>query len=124
MVGSLGEIVFEGILTPEKESFKRKRQYNWAEIGSLKKPMLQRIGDKLDEVEFEIKLVKFGDFEPEDWLEKLYNEAEKEEPLTLIIGDYVEGDFVIVSIEETLKATDSKGNIVAIYVKVKLKEYN
>ena len=29
-----------------------------------------------------------------------------------------------LSVEETLKATDSKGNLVAIYVKVKLKEYN
>ena len=124
MIGSLGDIVFEGVLTPEKESFKRKKEFKYATINNLLKPKLQRLGDSLEEVEFEIKLVRYGDFSPEDWLKKLHNEAKKDKPLPLIIGNYVKGKFVITSVEETLKATDSKGNIVAIYVKVKLKEYN
>ena len=124
MWGSLGNIVFETVKTPDKESFKRKKKYNYAEIQTYQKPKLQYIGDALEEIEFEIKLVKTADLDPEEELDKLYNEAEKGEPLTLSIGTHIEGDFVITDIEETLKSTDSKGNLIVVYVKLKLKEYN
>ena len=42
----------------------------------------------------------------------------------LSIGTHIEGEFVITDIEETLKSTDSKGNLIVVYVKLKLKEYN
>jgi len=124
MWGSLGNIIFQTYLTPDKESFKRKKSYNYAEINTYRKPKLQYIGDKLEEIEFELKFVKTEELDPEDMLDTLYEEAEKGEPLTLIVGTHIEGDFVITSVEETLKATDSKGNLIAVYAKVKLKEYN
>ena len=124
MWGSLGNIVFETVKTPDKESFKRKKKYNYAEINTYQKPKLQYIGDALEEIEFEIKLVKTEDLDPEEELEKIYQEAEKGEPLTLSIGSHIKGDFVITSVEETLKATDRKGNLAVVYLKLKLKEYN
>ena len=124
MWGSLGDIVFEAVKTPDKESFKRKKKYNYAEIDTYRKPKLQYLGDKLEQIEFEIKLVKTEDIDPEEELDKLYEEAEKGEPLMLSIGTHIEGEFVIMDIEETLKSTDSKGNLIVVYVKLKLKEYN
>lgn len=124
MWGSLGDIVFQTLKTPEKETFKRKKSYNYAEIDTYRKPKLQYLGTKLDEIEFEIKLVRTENIDVEEELDKLYEEATKGKPLTLSIGTYIKGKFVITEVEESLKVTDSKGNLVVIYVKLKLKEYN
>lgn len=124
MWGSLGDIVFKAVKTPDKESFKRKKKYNYAEIDTYRKPKLQYLGEKLEEIEFEIKFVKTEEMDPEEELDKLYQEAEKGKPLDLSIGNHIKGKFVITDIEETLKATDSKGNLAIVYVKLKLKEYN
>ena len=124
MWGALGSAVFSGIKTPNKETFKRKSQYHYEEINTLIKSKLQFINKKLEEIEFELEFNYFAGVDVEKEIAKLRDEANRNEPLTLIIGNKVIGKFVILEIEDVIKTTDRKGKLLSASVKVKLKEYN
>jgi len=121
--GSLGDIIFEVHKTPDKGSFVRKHRFDYAKIATFQKPKVQHLREDLEEIEFEIRFYLYSGIDPSQESKKLLDEARKKEPLILMVGDDVIGQFVIEEVEETYKVTDNKGNLIDMAVKVKLLEY-
>ncbi len=114
MIGSLGNYVFEVLNTPYE--LNEKATYSYTVIETPER-QLARTGTELREVRLSIKLVRNAGVDPEAELERLKEEALKETPLKLIIGNKVLGNFVITEIERLQK------NINALIVNLTLKEY-
>jgi phage protein U len=121
--GILGDIIFEVHKTPNKGSFVRKHRFDYAKISTFQKSKVQYLRENLEEIEFEIRFYLYSGIDPAGELKKLLEEARKKEPLTLMVGDDVIGQFVIEEVEETYKITNNKGNLIDVGVKVKLLEY-
>jgi len=124
-IGVLGDIVFEvsqsKVYSPE--SLRRQSTWKYAEHEIIKgKSRLQKLGRQLDTVSLTLRFVDYFCV-PLAEVKRLKEQAEKKEPLTLVIGDEVFGDFVIESIAETWVETDGNGNPRLIEVEVQLKEY-
>lgn len=122
MYASLGDIIFEGLNSFNELSDTRETKYAQMPLISGK-PTLQRTGDGLVEVKMAIKYhVNFCN--PEEEYLKLNNARVKGEVMTFIYGTgFIEGDFVITTLERTINQTDKIGNFVEITVNIGLLEY-
>lgn len=124
-IGALGNIVFEFSETYANTLSELKRQKTWkyAEHEIVKgKARLQRLGRQLDTVTLQGRFVDYF-CHPLQEIKKLEKEAEKKEPLVLVIGDEIFGEFVIESISETWIETDGQGHPRVIEFEITLKEY-
>ncbi len=124
-VGCLGEIVFECSeeYTNTIAELKRQKTWKYAEHEIVKgKARLQKLGRQLDTITLQGKFVDYF-CNPSSEIKKLENEAEKKEPLVLVLGDETFGEFVIETIVETWKETDGTGNPRIIEFEINLKEY-
>lgn len=88
-----------------------------------RKPRLQRVGDKLDEVK--IDLVFHASYcDPEAELVRLRNALSSHEALSMVLGngDY-KGRFVITGLNVTCRHTDTSGTLLAVEAQVSLREF-
>ncbi|HOP33226.1 MAG TPA: phage tail protein [Candidatus Hydrothermia bacterium] len=124
-IGVLGGIVFEvsQLYVNSFSEIKRESTWKYAEHEIVKgKSRLQKLGRQLDTVTIAGRFVDYF-CHPISEIKKMKTEAEKKEPLVLVVGDEVFGDFVIESINETWQETDGAGNPRVIEFEVQLKEY-
>lgn len=122
MYAQLGNIVFEALKGFESLSDKRETQY--AEHALIKgKPLLEKVGESLIEFSGSISFhVAFCN--PEDEYKKLNDVRISGEVLPFIYGNsFIEGDFVLTTLERTFNQTDSKGNFISITCNIVLKEF-
>ena len=121
MYAQLGNIRFENSrgFTSLEESF----AVNYAQHDRIKgKPRLERVGDALDTISFEMYLhSQFTD--PEADIDALRTSMQTGEILTLILGTgKVVGNFVIPSFSKSTEFTDPTGNLIAVSLSVELME--
>jgi phage protein U len=122
MYAQLGEIRFEALKGFSSLSDKKEALY--AEHALIDgKPRLQRTGNALDEFTIGIKFhVSFCD--PEAEYDALNRYRDDGEVLPLIYGTgYVEGNFVITSLNRTVNDTSATGEYIDIDVSIGLKEF-
>jgi len=121
MYAQLGTIRFEGSkgFSSLEESF----AVNYAQHERIKsKPRLERVGDVLDTISFEMLLhSQFTD--PEADIAILRDYMQNGEILPLILGTgKVLGNFVIPSFTKTTEFTDPSGNLISVSLSVELLE--
>lgn len=94
---TLGEIEFEVLNTPQSMSF--SRGWNFAEHSRIDgKPRLQQVGGILNKIGLSIRLHRaFSN--PQERIDELINLSDEQKPLTFILGDVSQGDFVITDLE-------------------------
>lgn len=120
--GVLGEIEFEVLSHPSAQSERTSADY--AEHARLQgKPLLQWVGDGLDELTLEIALhVAVGD--PEEQVRQLKAAKSAHEPLPYVLGS---GDFrgiyLITALDVTTRKTDYAGRLFAAQLSLSLREY-
>lgn len=120
--GVLGEIEFEVLSHPSAQSERTSADY--AEHARLQgKPLLQWVGDGLDELTLEIALhVAVGD--PEARVRQLKAAKSAHEPLPYVLGS---GDFrgiyLITALDVTTRKTDYAGRLFAAQLSLSLREY-
>lgn len=116
----LGNIAFEPVDLTE---FSEKHTADFAEHVVLKgKPRLQAMGEKLNELNFAIRLHhKIGGVESR--YQALLSAKAKQEALALIWGSKYKGNYVILEISSTTLFTDGKGNALAREMQISLKEF-
>ena len=114
MIGSLGNYVFKIFNSPEE--LEERVEYSYATIETPER-LLAFSGKELREIKLRFHFFRLDSLKPEEEIKKLKEEAKKESPLKLIIGNEVIGDFVIKNIETRF------GNINSLFVTVELKEY-
>ena len=122
MYASLGGITFEGL--KGFSSFTDSRATVYAEIGMVnRKPRLQKTGEALQEIAFDILLhADFSNVEQD--IQQFEDIREAGESVALILGNgAVLGDFLLVSINKDIKKTDALGNIIFLTAGISLKEY-
>lgn len=118
----LGEIEFEVLNHPSAQA--ERTSADFAEHARMQgKPLLQWIGDGLDELSLEIALhVAVGD--PEDQVRQLKAAKTAHEPLPYVLGS---GDFrgiyLITALDVTTRKTDAVGRLFAAQVSLTLREY-
>ena len=124
MWAQLGKIVFELLETPE--ALTQRDKWDYVEHKVLdEKSHLQKMGKSLQELTLKIKLSTAFGTDPEKMLSTIYKNAEKDEPLSFILGDgTVIGKYVIEEITKEWKRTDNKGRLLAVELEIKLKEWN
>jgi phage protein U len=122
MYAILGDIQFENL--NGYEGFTQKEEASYAEHSTvLNKPRLQKMGDKLDEIQLVMKFHNsFCD--PATKLSQLSTYRKDGSILPFIYGTgEVVGDFVVVSIERDVKQTAPTGELVEVQCTVTLKEH-
>lgn len=122
MFAQLGDIKFE--LITYFNGLTETVSYNYAQHERIEnKPLLQFLGKNLQEEN--IKLNFHRNFcVPEDELKNLVEVADKASPLKFIKGngEYV-GVFVIEEIGQTVEQASAEGDLLAVQVDIRLKEY-
>ncbi len=122
MFAILGEIEFT--VAGGISGMEQRGSADWAEHTRIQgKPLLEWIGEALDEVNLTIELHPvLGD--PEARLRALRLAKKKHEPLALVMGsgDYV-GPYVIVDLNNVIRRATAVGQIRSASVQVSLKEY-
>ncbi len=125
-IGALGDIAFE-FTKYHSNSFdelKRERSWKYAEHEIVKgKGKLQALGRQLATISFSGKFIDTFCV-PLAEINRIVEEAEKQEPLVFVVGEETFGDFVIEMIAETWRETDGIGTPRVIEFDVALKEYN
>ncbi len=122
MFAQLGSIQFENLKTFDE--FQKTSSAVFAEFALLEgKPRLQFTGQSLDEISLSIRLhVSFC--KPDEELSKLQTAKSTGEILPLIWGHGgIEGNFVIMSMSETIEHADKDGSVFSTVVALTLKEY-
>ncbi|MDH4869807.1 hypothetical protein E8E91_03130 [Pseudomonas sp. BN515] len=118
----LGSIEFEILGHPSAQSERTTAEY--AEHARLRgKPLLEWIGEGLDEVSLEITLhAAVGD--PEAQLRRLKQAKSAHEPLPYVLGsgDY-RGIYLITALDVTTRKTEGSGRLVAASLNLTLREY-
>ena len=116
----LGNIAFEPVDLTE---FSEQHAAEFTEHAVLKgKPRLQAMGEKLNELNFAIRLHhKIGGVESR--YQALLSAKAKQEALALIWGSKYKGNYVIVDVSSTTLLTDGKGNTLAREMQINLKEF-
>jgi phage protein U len=119
----LGDIQFEGLRG--LDSLSKTREAVYAELPLMSgKPRLQRTGTALQTVSVSVSLhAAFTDPAADIAALDAYREAGEVLPLITGEGEVV-GDFVIISIEETVTQTTPTGRTISAQVTMSLKEYN
>lgn len=122
MFAILGEIEFT--VAGGISGMEQRGSADWAEHTRIQgKPLLEWIGEALDEVNLTIELHPvLGD--PEARLRALRLAKKKHEPLALVMGsgEYV-GPYVIVDLNNVIRRATAVGQIRSASVQVSLKEY-
>lgn len=121
MYAQLGNIRFEGL--KGFSSLEETYAVNYAQHERIKsKPRLERVGDILDTISFEMYLhAQFTD--PEADIESMRVAMQSGEILTLILGNgKIVGDFVIPNFTKTTEFTDPSGNLISVNLAVELLE--
>lgn len=122
MYAVLGKIEFE--VASGITGMEQRGSADWAEHSLIQgKPLLEWVGDGLDELTFSIQLHPWlGD--PEARLRMLREAKSKHEPLAFVLGsgEYV-GAFVITEISNTPRRTSADGRLYSSTVQVSLREY-
>lgn len=111
MFAQLGNIIFEGV--KGFESLEKRRATNYAEHARIEgRPTLQRIGSDLQNIAITIYLhASFCN--PQKEIDALDDARENAEIMPLIMGNgKVVGDFVLVSISETVTMSGPLGELV------------
>jgi phage protein U len=122
MYSQLGNIIFSELKGFDR--FSRSRATDFAEIPLiLGKPALQRTGEKLTSITLGIQLhTDFADVE--NSIKEFYDLMAEGEILPLVLGNGLFlGNFVILSLNETVKKTAIDGSIIVANVDIQLKEY-
>ena len=125
MIGSFGKIVFEVSrdLVRTFDAFKRKGSATFAEHLVLEgKPRLQHTGSELDRVSFTVRLDTSLGVDPAQEIQKFREIKDTGNPQKMIIGGWVFGDFVLVSLEDNWTRIDGKGRLMTADVNIELKE--
>lgn len=118
----LGSIEFELVNHPSQQSERTTADY--AEHERMQgKPLLQWIGDGLDELSLEIAL-HAALVDPEEQIRRLKVAKSAHQPLPYVLGsgDY-RGIYLITSLDVTTRKTTDTGRLVAAVVNLVLREY-
>lgn len=122
MYSQLGNIIFSELKGFNR--FSRNRATDFAEIPLiLGKPALQRTGEKLTSITLGIQLhTDFTDVE--NSIKEFFDAMAEGEILPLVLGNGLFlGNFVILSLNETVKKTAVDGSIIVASLDIQLKEY-
>ena len=94
---TLGEIEFEVLNTPQSLTF--SRGWNFVEHSRIDgKPTIQRVGGVLSTVNLGIRLHR-AFTNVQDRIDELIDLSDEQKPLTLVLADIHEGEFVITNLE-------------------------
>lgn len=118
----LGDIEFELLSHPGAQS--ERSTADFAEHARLQgKPLLQWVGEGLDELTLEVAL-HAALVEPEAHIRKLKKAKAAHQPLPYVLGsgDY-RGIYVLTSVDVTTRKTDGSGRLIAAAVNLGLREY-
>lgn len=122
MYASLGDIVFEALISFDSLSDQRETKYS--EIALINgKPGLQRTGESL--IKFSMGIQFHSAFcVPEEEYAKLNNARISGAVLPFVYGNgYNEGEYVITNLDKTINQTDARGNFIEITCNISLLEY-
>lgn len=126
MVGTLGPVVFEASADKVRTFFDMTRsgEAKYAEHDRIgQKGLLEFRGPGLDQVSFTMSFnVAFG-VNPRREIESLRTLRDTGLAETLILAGEPLGDFVVLSIEETWRRIDNRGNLLVADAAVVVKEY-
>ena len=122
MYAQLGDIIFQAMFGPDQ--YDDTEEMEFAQIPLInRKPRLQPIGEKLQEINIGISL-STAFCTPEVELQKIRDKKSNVEVLPFIWGNGdVEGDFVIRAIKKTVNSLSPDGNFRLIYLQLTLVEY-
>lgn len=118
----LGDIEFELVNHPSQQSERSSADY--AEHARLQgKPLLQWVGDGLDELNLELAL-HAALVDPEAQIRRLKAAKSAHQPLPYVLGsgDY-RGIYLITALDVTTRKTTEGGRLVAALVNLALREY-
>ncbi|WP_249605386.1 phage tail protein [Chromobacterium sp. IRSSSOUMB001] len=122
MYAVLGNIEFD--LISYFDGLEQRSGSDFAEHGRIGgKPVLQFVGDKLDEIR--IDLVLHASYcQPDEELQKLQAARQQHQALAFVLGngDY-KGRFVIAELQSTGRQTDRSGSLLAVEAQLSLREY-
>lgn len=125
MLGSLGDINFT-VSSNQILSYKDlniKSGVRLTEHNSLQgKPVLEFIGESLDEINLKFNLRIENKINPMSIFENLKDKMTKGEELLFFVGEKKIGKFVISDIAQDYKRIDNLGNVLALDLDVNLKE--
>lgn len=118
----LGPITFQALGSPE--AIESSRGWNFAEHKTVEStPVLQWIGDELEQLTLDI-LLHVSINQPAADLAALLAAAESHQALALVFGNGEHrGWFVITKISESAKKLADDGSLVALALKLTLKEW-
>ena len=127
-IGVFGDVIFEvsSYRTLTFDDYKRKTAHDFAEHKvHLRKPVLESVGNKLEEISLSIILMEALGVAPAEEAGRLRDMCAAGEPNFLIIGDEAIGDclFVIEEISEDVQTWSPFGKIINSKLSLKLKEY-
>jgi phage protein U len=118
---TLGDLTFELLRSPN--SLQTGWDWNYVEHERiLGKPLLQIVGGKLRTINLRFKF-HHSFCNPQEELDKLLKMANKQEAVALVLGEKMEGYWVIESIPLTVDRTDAQALLLSIEVDVNLKEW-
>lgn len=123
--GSFGDIEFEcsSKVVRTFDDYRRKTAARFAEHKLIgRKPLLEFLGEDLNEISFKIKLVRSLGVDPKEEADKLRELCLTGSAEFLTIGEDVIGQFVLESIDEDVEYWE-RGEILISELKVRLKEY-
>lgn len=121
MFATLGDIKLE--VTKYCSSLEHTEGAEYAEISLMtEKPVLQRIGEKLDSIKLTVLLnTKFG--KPEDDLQTLRELMKSGKPFSFVYGNgSYKTDYVIESMRTTVESARVDGSLISATVSLDLKE--
>lgn len=122
MYAVLGNIEFD--LISYFDGLEQRSGSDFAEHGRIGgKPVLQFVGDKLDEIRIDLVL-HAAYCQPDEELQKLQAARLQHQALALVLGngDY-KGRFVIAELQSTGRQTDRSGSLLAVEAQLSLREY-
>ncbi|QOD82868.1 phage tail protein [Chromobacterium haemolyticum] len=122
MYAVLGNIEFD--LISYFDGLEQRSGSDFAEHGRIGgKPVLQFVGDKLDEIRIDLVL-HAAYCQPDEELQKLQAARQQHQALAFVLGngDY-KGRFVISELQSTGRQTDRSGSLLAVEAQLSLREY-
>ena len=128
VIGTFGNVVFNVnfFKTNTISDYKRNISIRIAKHDIMnQKPLIEVIGDELEEITLNLAFHKSLGIDPTDELEKLKNICLNHEYNYLIIGNKLisQNPYLITNISETIKSTDKNGNTINSSVDITLNEY-
>ncbi|UTH76089.1 phage tail protein [Chromobacterium sp. IIBBL 290-4] len=122
MYAVLGDIEFD--LISYFDGLEQRGGSDYAEHGRIGgKPVLQFVGDRLDEIRIDLVL-HAAYCDPDGELQRLHAARQQHQALALVLGngDH-KGHFVITELTSTGRQTDRSGNLIAVEAQLSLREF-